>query len=105
MQSSKGLGGAATPIAELAVPSLSACHGACHLETAKAMAGAIPLAAGRFDPPPLQVIFQTLDVVRERDWYRQCGTDVLLYRGAWQVLVPSADGLVHLLHGWPAGKF
>ncbi|GAB4813077.1 hypothetical protein N2152v2_000123 [Parachlorella kessleri] len=32
----------------------------------------------------LQAIFRALDMVRHRDWYSECGTEVLLYRGAWQ---------------------
>ncbi|KAL4427134.1 hypothetical protein ABPG77_001138 [Micractinium sp. CCAP 211/92] len=36
----------------------------------------------------LQAIFQALEAVRQRAWYRECGTTVLLYRGAWQEWEP-----------------
>ena len=32
-----------------------------------------------------QAIFRALDQVRQRPWYQECQTEVLLYRGAWQV--------------------
>lgn len=36
-------------------------------------------------PPPAQAIFEALESVRHHDWYTACGTEVFLYRGAWQV--------------------
>lgn len=42
--------------------------------------------------PALQAIFQALEVVRQRPWYRECGTTVLLYRGAWKVRTLGSRG-------------
>lgn len=36
----------------------------------------------------LQAICQALEVVRHRQWYRSCSTQVFLYRGAWQEWEP-----------------
>ena len=45
----------------------------------------------------LQALFRALDSAVGRDWYRACATEVLLYRGAWQVGGCSADHLLLLL--------
>ena len=33
----------------------------------------------------LQALFRALESAMGQDWYRACATEVLLYRGAWQV--------------------
>ena len=51
----------------------------------------LPLAHAHVAAPPFlpwawaQAIFEALEAVRHRDWFAACGTQVLLYRGAWQV--------------------
>eukprot|EP00887_Chlorella_sp_A99_P007017 scaffold2.g7017.t1 len=47
-------------------------------------------AAGDLSDPhgTHRAVFRALDIVHCRDWFRRCGTHVLLYRGAWQEWEP-----------------
>ncbi len=47
----------------------------------------------------MQAIFQALERARHQDWFQDCGTEVFLYRGAWQVPCPPLQFFFGSLFG------
>lgn len=75
--------------APVACPALPCrCHSWCCRQRLPGVGGSRKGVVYHASMHCMQAIFRALGVVREQDWYHECGTEVLLYRGAWQEWEP-----------------